>query len=172
MVFPYTFQPFVLLRVTPAANRNSYRVARLVVQLPRVAVFARNPGLGKRNSYRVAAACGLLICIIPHVAAACGFLVCIIPHIAAACGLLVCIIPHVAAICGFFVCSTPHIAAICGPLFVSFPLNCCLRTPLVNTWTGWTPLPLLAPTVGLCFTPFAPYYIIMRATVMAGAIFS
>ena len=25
---------------------------------------------------------------------------------------------------------------------------CCLRTPLVNTWTGWTPLPLLAPTVG------------------------
>ena len=53
------FLPIILLRVTPTANRNSYRVARLVVQLPRVAVFARNPGLGKRNSYRVAAAYGL-----------------------------------------------------------------------------------------------------------------
>ena len=62
MVFPYTFQPIILLRITPAANRNSYRVAMLVGQLPRVAVFARNPGLGKRNSYRVAAACGLLVC--------------------------------------------------------------------------------------------------------------
>ena len=72
MVLPYTFQPFILLRVTPAANRNSYRVAMLVGQLPRVAAFARNPGLGKRNSYRVAAACGILVCIIPHVAAACG----------------------------------------------------------------------------------------------------
>ena len=46
------------LQVTPTANRNSYRVARVVVQLPRVACFARNPGLGKRNSYRVAAAYG------------------------------------------------------------------------------------------------------------------
>ena len=72
MVLPYTFQPFILLRVTPTANRNSYRVAMLVGQLPRVAAFARNPGLGKRNSYRVAAACGILVCIIPHVAAACG----------------------------------------------------------------------------------------------------
>ena len=43
-------------RVTPTANRNSYRVAILVVELPRVACFARNPGLGKRNSVRVAAA--------------------------------------------------------------------------------------------------------------------
>ena len=59
MVLPYTFQPFILLRVTPAANRNSYRVAMFVGLLPRVAVFARNPGLGKRNSYRVAAAYGL-----------------------------------------------------------------------------------------------------------------
>ena len=59
MVFPYTFQPIILLQITPAANRNSYRVAMLVGQLPRVAVFARNPGLGKRNSYRVAAAYGL-----------------------------------------------------------------------------------------------------------------
>ena len=54
MVFPYTFQPIILLRITPAAKRNSYRVAMLVGQLPRVAVFARNPGLGKRNSVRVA----------------------------------------------------------------------------------------------------------------------
>ena len=121
MVFPYTFQPFVLLWVTPAANRNSYRVAKLVGQLPRVAVFARNPGLGNRNSYRVAAACGLSICIIPHVAAACGFLVCIIPHVAAACGLLVCIIPHVAAACGFLVCIIPHIAAACGLLICIIP---------------------------------------------------
>ena len=73
MVFPYTFQPIILLRITPTANRNSYRVALLVGQLPRVAVFARNPGLGKRNSYRVAAACGFLVCIIPLVAAAYGF---------------------------------------------------------------------------------------------------
>ena len=44
------------LQVTPTAKRNSYRVARLVGQLPRVACFARNPGLGNRNSVRVAAA--------------------------------------------------------------------------------------------------------------------
>ena len=54
----YPFLPFILLRVTPTANRNSYRVAILVGRIPRVACFARNPGLGKRNSYRVAAACG------------------------------------------------------------------------------------------------------------------
>ena len=42
------------LQVTPTAKRNSVRVARLVGRLPRVASFARNPGLGKRNSYRVA----------------------------------------------------------------------------------------------------------------------
>ena len=41
-------------QVTPTAKRNSVRVARLVGRLPRVADFARNPGLGKRNSYRVA----------------------------------------------------------------------------------------------------------------------
>ena len=45
------------LKITPTAKRNSYRVAWLV-GLPRVACFARNPGLGKRNSVRVAAACG------------------------------------------------------------------------------------------------------------------
>ena len=41
-------------QVTPTAKRNSDRVARLVGAIPRVACFARNPGLGKRNSYRVA----------------------------------------------------------------------------------------------------------------------
>ena len=42
--------------ITPTAKRNSYRVARLVGRLPRVADYARNPGLGKRNSVRVAVA--------------------------------------------------------------------------------------------------------------------
>ena len=42
------------LQVTPTAKRNSYRVAILVGRLPRVASFARNPGLGRRNSFRVA----------------------------------------------------------------------------------------------------------------------
>ena len=49
----------IRLSITPTANRNSYRVARLVGALPRVACFARNPGLGNRNSVRVAAACGV-----------------------------------------------------------------------------------------------------------------
>ena len=53
IISTYAFYSIVLLRVTPTANRNSYRVARLVGSLPRVAVFARNPGLGNRNSYRV-----------------------------------------------------------------------------------------------------------------------
>ena len=38
------------LQVTPTAKRNSVRVATLVGRLPRVACYARNPGLGKRNS--------------------------------------------------------------------------------------------------------------------------
>ena len=46
----------IRLSLTPTAKRNSYRVAILVGRLPRVACFARNPGLGNRNSYRVAAA--------------------------------------------------------------------------------------------------------------------
>ena len=50
------------LQVTPMAKRNSYRVAILVGRLPRVADFARNPGLGNRNSYRVAAAYGMSNC--------------------------------------------------------------------------------------------------------------
>ena len=57
LITAYPFLPIILLRVTPTANRNSYRVARLVGRLPRVACFARNPGLGNRNSVRVAAAC-------------------------------------------------------------------------------------------------------------------
>ena len=40
------FPPINLVRVTPAANRNTYSVAIMVVLAPRVAVFARNPGLG------------------------------------------------------------------------------------------------------------------------------
>ena len=55
------FLAIILLQVTPTAKRNSYRVAILVGRLPRVASFARNPGLGKRNSVRVAAACGLSV---------------------------------------------------------------------------------------------------------------
>ena len=47
------------LQVTPTANRNSYRVAILVGRLPRVADYARNPGLWNRNSFRVAAAYGV-----------------------------------------------------------------------------------------------------------------
>ena len=54
IISTYPFLPTILLRVTPTANRNTYSVARLVGLLPRVADFARNPGLGKRNSYRVA----------------------------------------------------------------------------------------------------------------------
>ena len=42
------------LSITPTAKRNSYRVAILVGQLPRVAGPARNPGLCNRNSVRVA----------------------------------------------------------------------------------------------------------------------
>ena len=46
--------------VTPAANRNTYSVAIMVVLAPRVAVVALNPGLGNRNTYSVAVACGKL----------------------------------------------------------------------------------------------------------------
>ena len=44
--------------VTPAAKRNTYSVAIMVVLAPRVAVFVRNTGLGNRNTYSVAVACG------------------------------------------------------------------------------------------------------------------
>ena len=56
----YIVPPIILVRVTPAANRNTYSVAIMVVLAPRVAVFARNPGLGNRNTYSVAVACGKL----------------------------------------------------------------------------------------------------------------
>ena len=39
------FLAIILLQVTPTAKRNSYRVAILVGALPRVAGYARNPGL-------------------------------------------------------------------------------------------------------------------------------
>ena len=51
---PNPFHTIILVRVTPTAKRNSYRVATLVGRLPRVASCARNPGLGNRNSVRVA----------------------------------------------------------------------------------------------------------------------
>ena len=53
----YIVPPIVLVRVTPAANRNTYSVAIMVVLAPSVAVFALNPGLGNRNTYSVAVAC-------------------------------------------------------------------------------------------------------------------
>ena len=46
----------IRLRITPTANRNSYRVARLVGLHTQGSVLRPNPGLGNRNSYRVAAA--------------------------------------------------------------------------------------------------------------------
>ena len=46
----------IQLSITPTAKRNSYRVAILVGELPRVAGHARNPGLCNRNSVRVAGA--------------------------------------------------------------------------------------------------------------------
>ena len=42
---PNPFLTIILLWVTPTANRNTYSVATLVGQLPRVACVARNPGL-------------------------------------------------------------------------------------------------------------------------------
>ena len=63
IISTYPFLPTILLRVTPTANRNTYSVARLVGLLPRVADFARNPGLGKRNSYRVARGRTMFRCV-------------------------------------------------------------------------------------------------------------
>ena len=40
--------------VTPSANRNSYRVAKLVRDDTQGRGAALNPGLGNRNSFRVA----------------------------------------------------------------------------------------------------------------------
>ena len=58
MIPSYNVPHIVLVRVTPAAKRNTYSVAIMVVLAPRVAVFARNPGLGNRNTYSVAAVGG------------------------------------------------------------------------------------------------------------------
>ena len=61
MISTNLFLPIILLRVTPSANRNTYSVATpyYIYTQGRGAAHL-NPGLGKRNSYRVAAACGLL----------------------------------------------------------------------------------------------------------------
>ena len=95
------------MRVTPAANRNTYSVAIMVVLAPRVAVFARNPGLGNRNTYSVAAAHGSLCTCTPCVAAARGTLFTRIPCIAAARGTLFRCTPCVAAARGNPCLSSP-----------------------------------------------------------------
>ena len=74
MISTNPFLPIILLRVTPSANRNTlpFRVAKRRAGDLRFSVAILlwfntqgrgaahlNPGLGKRNSYRVAAACGL-----------------------------------------------------------------------------------------------------------------
>ena len=65
MIIAYTFLPNILLRVTPTAKRNTYSVATPYYIYTQGRGAARlNPGLGNRNSYRVAAGCGLY----PHLA--------------------------------------------------------------------------------------------------------
>ena len=60
MIITYTFLPNILLRVTPTAKRNTYSVATPYYIYTQGRGAARlNPGLGNRNSYRVAAGCGL-----------------------------------------------------------------------------------------------------------------
>ena len=60
MIIAYTFLPNILLRVTPTAKRNTYSVATPYYIYTQGRGAARlNPGLGNRNSYRVAAGCGL-----------------------------------------------------------------------------------------------------------------
>ena len=55
IIASYPFLFIFLLQVTPTANRNSYRVAILVGAATQGRGATRlNPGLGKRNSYRVA----------------------------------------------------------------------------------------------------------------------
>ena len=55
IISSYPFLFIFLLQVTPTANRNSYRVAILVGAATQGRGAARlNPGLGNRNSYRVA----------------------------------------------------------------------------------------------------------------------
>ena len=65
MIIAYTFLHNILLRVTPTAKRNTYSVATPYYIYTQGRGAARlNPGLGNRNSYRVAAGCGLY----PHLA--------------------------------------------------------------------------------------------------------
>ena len=53
--------------VTPSANRNSYRVAKMVRDDTQGRGAAHlNPGLGNRNSYRVAFGCVLAHIISTH----------------------------------------------------------------------------------------------------------
>ena len=47
MVFSYPFLPIILVRVTPTANRNSYRVARLVGAVTQGSVLRPQPWAGK-----------------------------------------------------------------------------------------------------------------------------
>ena len=47
MVFSYPFLPIVLVRVTPTANRNSYRVARLVGAVTQGSVLRPQPWAGE-----------------------------------------------------------------------------------------------------------------------------
>ena len=55
IIFPNTFQSIVLLRVTPSAKRNTYSVAPPFIYSTQGRGAAHlNPGLEKRNSYRVA----------------------------------------------------------------------------------------------------------------------
>ena len=55
MVSAYPVLAISLLRVTPSAKRNSYRVAILFcINTQGRGAAHLNPGLGKRNSYRVA----------------------------------------------------------------------------------------------------------------------
>ena len=65
MISTNLFLPIILLRVTPSANRNTYSVATPYYIYTQGRGAARlNPGLGNRNSYRVAAGCELY----PHLA--------------------------------------------------------------------------------------------------------
>ena len=58
---------FGRLMVTPLANRNSYRVAKVVRDDTQGRGAAHlNPGLGNRNSYRVAFGCVLAHIISTH----------------------------------------------------------------------------------------------------------
>ena len=55
MVSTYPVQSIILLRVTPSANRNTYSIAiPYYIYTQGRGASPLNPGLGNRNSYRVA----------------------------------------------------------------------------------------------------------------------